>query len=297
MKMPKLAALAIAGFVLVPAASADPVLFSTGLPNTLIGMASRPASAGLIEIEAADDFVLNAPAIITGGSFWGVVTIPGQSAGITDVAVSFYNIFPTDSTDPPDGLVPMRTNSPADDEFASRDTASATLTFALGVVSAGLASNSVLNGINPSPNQTTGGEGPINGAEVLVNFTLVTPLDLPAGHYFFVPQAGVSNGGQFYWLSAPKPITGGTGPFAGDLQTWMRDADLAPDWLRVGTDIVGEGTFNGAFSLTGRTVPEPATLALMAVGLFGIYVTRRRFHCRRVSRPVSMSRYSHGVRK
>ena len=106
MTMLKLLVLAIAGFILIPTTRADPILFSTGFPNNVIGMASRPASAGLIEIEAADDFVLNAPATITGGSFWGVVTIPGQSAGTTGVTVSFYNIFPTDSTNPPDGLVP-----------------------------------------------------------------------------------------------------------------------------------------------------------------------------------------------
>jgi PEP-CTERM motif len=276
MKMLHFLVLAIAGFILIPTTHADPILFSTGSPNTAIGMASRPPSPGFIEIEAADDFVLNAPSTITGGSFWGVVTIPGAPASITDVVVSFYNIFPTDSTNPPDGRVPTRTNSPADSEFASRDSLAATLTFAVGAVTAGLASNSVLNGINPSPNQTTGGEGPISGAEILINFTLVTPLNLPAGHYFFVPQVENNNGAQFYWLSAPKPIIGGSGPFASDLQTWMRNADLDPDWLRVGADIVGEGAFNGAFSLTGRTVPEPTTLMLTALGLVGLCAVRRR---------------------
>jgi hypothetical protein len=33
----------------------------------------------------------------------------------------------------------------------------------------------------------------------------------------------------------------------------MRGEDIAPDWLRVGTDIVGSGTFNGTFSLAGFT--------------------------------------------
>src|SRR5262249_27192629 len=148
MKIPKLLVLAIAGLIFLPTAGADPILFSTGFPNTLIGMASRPASAGLIEIEAADDFLLKTQSTITGGSFWGVVTIPGQSAAITEVVVSFYNIFPTDSTVPPDDKVPTRANSPADDEFASRDTASGGLTFGEGVVTSGLAANSVLNGIN-----------------------------------------------------------------------------------------------------------------------------------------------------
>jgi PEP-CTERM motif-containing protein len=276
--MLRLLVLAIGGLILAPTTHADPILFSTGLPNTLIGMASRPPSPGGIEIEAADDFVLNAASTITGGSFWGVATIPGAPASITDVVVSFYNIFPADSTNPPNGLVPTRTNSPADSEFASSESAAATLTFGVGAVTAGFAANSVLNGIFPIPNQTTGGEGPISGAEVLINFTLVTPLDLPAGHYFFVPQVEFNNGAQFYWLSAPKPIIGGTGPFAGDLQTWMRNSDLDPNWLRVGTDIVGSGAFNGAFSLNGTSVPEPATLVLAALGLVGLYAGRRRFH-------------------
>jgi hypothetical protein len=37
---------------------------------------------------------------------------------------------------------------------------------------------------------------------------------------------------------------------------WIRNADLDPDWLRVGTDIVGGSpppTFNGTFSLWGET--------------------------------------------
>jgi hypothetical protein len=33
------------------------------------------------------------------------------------------------------------------------------------------------------------------------------------------------------------------------------DPGLAPDWLRIGTDILDGGTFNATFSLAGRTVP------------------------------------------
>jgi hypothetical protein len=39
-----------------------------------------------------------------------------------------------------------------------------------------------------------------------------------------------------------------------DLQSWIRNADLDPDWLRVGTDVVGgttPPTFNATFSLSG----------------------------------------------
>ena len=44
-----------------------------------------------------------------------------------------------------------------------------------------------------------------------------------------------------------------------DLQAWIRNANLAPDWLRIGTDIIGAGTFNMTFSLTGNTIPEAGT--------------------------------------
>jgi hypothetical protein len=38
-----------------------------------------------------------------------------------------------------------------------------------------------------------------------------------------------------------------------DLQSWIRNDALAPDWLRIGTDITGQGPFNAAFSLSGET--------------------------------------------
>ena len=49
---------------------------------------------------------------------------------------------------------------------------------------------------------------------------------------------------------------------------------LDPDWLRIGTDIVGgttPPTFNMAFSITGvDAVPEPSTWAMMILGFAGI---------------------------
>src|SRR5262252_9377807 len=94
-------------------------------------------------------------------------------------------------------------------------------------------------GIHPFPLQTTNGNGPLTGQEVQINVTFATPFNLPADHYFFVPQVALTGGAQFYWLSASRPIAGpGTTPFAPDLQVWTRDQFLDPDWLRAGTDIV-----------------------------------------------------------
>ena len=44
--------------LLPPRVSASPFFFSTGSPDGLIGTLSRPASAGMVQTETADDFVL-----------------------------------------------------------------------------------------------------------------------------------------------------------------------------------------------------------------------------------------------
>jgi hypothetical protein len=89
------------------------------------------------------------------------------------------------------------------------------------------------------------------------------PLDLTAGDYFFVPKVGLTDGAppgaDFLWLSAPKPIVPPGTPFTPDRQSWMRDdPGLAPDWLRIGTDIIDGTTFNASFELSGQTVGPQA---------------------------------------
>jgi hypothetical protein len=167
--------------------------------------------------------------------------------------------------------------------FASKDSAASQLMFSSSIITTLFtAANSVQPG---GIHLATGGNGPLTGEEVQINVTFTTPFDLPADHYFFVPQVQLSNSGQFYWLSASRPISGaGTTPFpAGftDLQEWTRDAALDPDWLRVGTDIVGgttPPTFNAAFSLDGtaNVTPEPWAPGLIFVGLSWMAVKRYR---------------------
>jgi len=233
--------------------------------------ASRPESAGKIEIESADDFILGNQTRITSATFTGLLPSDAPLNNVTNVVVEIYRVFPKDSTNPPDGRVPTRNNSPSDVAFDSRDFAAGTLTFTPTILNASFtAANSVLNGINPIPNQKTMGEGPMSGEEVQFTVHFASPFDLPADHYFFVPQVELSSG-DFFWLSAANPIVGGTGPFTPDLQEWIRNAFLDPDWLRVATDIVGTAppVFNATFSLSGDVVPEPASLSLLGAALAG----------------------------
>ncbi len=238
--------------------------FSTGNPDDLMGMASRPDTAGKVEIESADDFIVTAPHThINQLSFTGLLA--GINPTIDQVRVEIYRIFPKDSDTSRAINVPTRINSPSDVVFAARDSAASEFSFQVTNLGSFTAANSVLDGIHPTPNQATGGEGPVTGTQTLFNITLNTPFELTPDHYFFVPQVAVSDG-EFYWLSAPKPISAPGTLFSPDLQTWIRNGNLSPDWLRVGTDITQSGPFNAAFSLSGNTTPEPSSLLVLAFG-------------------------------
>ncbi len=252
---------------------ADPFFFSTGSGTASIAMASRPGggSGANQETEAADDFTLSAQStLIDSATFTGLLP---ASADISEVRVEIYRVFPKDSTNPPSGLAPTRVNSPSDVEFDDRDSASSNLTFTMTLLNPTFATlNSVDLGIHPIPNQTTGGDGPATGQEVRFDIAFTTPFDLPPDHYFVVPQVLLVNpNDHFLWLSAARPNL--TTPFTPDLQAWIRNGDLDPNWLRVGTDIVGGSpapTFNAAFSLEGETVPEPASFVLLGFAFLGV---------------------------
>jgi hypothetical protein len=274
-----IAAVCVAIFSAKPAA-ADTFTFSTGNPDGKIATVSRVASAGKSETETADDFITTQSTTITSATFTGLLAPGTPLSAVSQVEVELYRVFPLDSTSPPDSRVVSRANSPSDDAFASRDSLiPGQLSFTTTLLdSTFTAANSVVNGIHASPNQFTGGEGPVTGEEVQFDVTFTTPFDLSADHFFFRPEVGVSTG-DFLWLSAPRPIVPPGTPLSTDLQTWIRNdgtGALAPDWERVGTDVTGQGPFNAAFSLAGISTPEPNPLLLVGTGLSMLAAWRRK---------------------
>lgn len=247
--------LSAAAWLVTPAFAAS-FNFSTGNPDGRLGAASRRPSAGKQEIETADDFILTQTTVISHATITGLIPSGTSLFDINNVEVELYHVFPNDSA-PPSGNVPSRVNSPGDVEIgsATRDDSDGTLGFVATLENSNFSvGNTVVNGIFKKPNNTTKGEGMASGEEVEIDITFTNPIVLPADHYFFRPEVLLGDG-DFLYLSAPKP----TAPplFVGDLQAWIRNSDLAPDWLRIGTDIIGGSPapqFNMTFSLTGDTV-------------------------------------------
>jgi hypothetical protein len=228
-----------------------------------------PRARGIVPL-SADDFVLTSETKISNASFTGLLTGGAKTRDLKNVVVEIYRVFPNDSnvgrtSGAPifsTSQVPTRVNSPSDVAFKSRDSAHHQLTFRTRVLSPSLTALASVSSADKI-SVKSGGNGPGSGKEVQFDVTFGNhALDLPAGHYFFVPQVGLSRkapaGAHFLWLSAPKPIVSpGTSfpPGNTDLQSWMRDdPPLAPDWLRIGTDIIGGTTFNASFEVSGRTV-------------------------------------------
>ncbi len=248
------------GMCLVTSLWASSFSFTTGVPDGRLGAASRRASPGKLETETADDFIPQQTTVINRATITGLVPSGTPLENIKEVEVEVYHVFPLDSA-PASGKVPSRVNSPSDVEIgsATRAGGSGTLTFSASVLNASFAvGNTVVNDIK-LPAVPPGGEGPATGEEVEITIVFTSPIILPAGHYFFRPEVLLTDG-DFLYLSAPRPIVPPGDPFVGDLQAWIRNSNLTPDWLRIGTDIVGApNTFSMTFSLAGETIPQAGT--------------------------------------
>ena len=267
MKHLLVAAAVTAGVWLVTPAWADPFLFNTGSPDGLLGALSQPANSGTLETETADDFILTETTSIAQATITGLVPSGTPLANISNVEVEVYHRFPEDSdvgrtSGPPKfstAQVPTRVNSPSDVEIddATRDRGLGTLEFTRSLLNSSFSvADAVVKDINQNAH-----EGSATGYVVEITIAFNPPILLPADHYFFRPEVQVADG-EFLYLSAPRPIKAPGIPFTGDLQAWIRNSDLAPDWLRIGTDIIGGSpapTFNMTFSLTGETVPRAGT--------------------------------------
>lgn len=267
MKHLLVAAAVTAGVWLATPALADPFFFSTGSPDGLLGALSQPADSGNLETETADDFILTDTTSIAQATITGLIPSGTPLANISNVEIEVYHRFPEDSdvgrtSGPPKfstAQVPTRVNSPSDVEIddATRDGGLGTLEFTRSLLNSSFSvANAVVKDINPNTL-----EGSATGDVVEITIAFNPPILLPADHYFFRPEVEV-DGGDFLYLSAPKPIVAPGTPFTGDLQAWIRNSDLAPDWLRIGTDIIGgtpAPTFNMTFSLSGETVPRAGT--------------------------------------
>jgi hypothetical protein len=239
-------------------ATAQTFSFTPGDPDGKLGALSRRASPGKVETETADDFILQQTAVINKATITGLLPANTDLKNIKDVEVEVYHVFPLDSAFPPSGKVPSRTNSPSDVEIgtATRAASSGTLKFSPSVIAENFqVGNTVVNGINQVTANLTNG-GAFTGEEVELTIAFTTPIILAPGSYFFRPEVLVT-GGDFLYLSAPRPIVPPGNAFLGDRQAWIRNSNLSPDWLRIGADIIGgTTTFNMAFSLFGETVPN-----------------------------------------
>src|SRR5882672_6769744 len=88
---------ALALVLLASQALAVSFSFSTGDPDGKIATLSRPSSPGKIQTETADDFILTETTLINQATFTGLLPLGASLAGISDVEIELYHVFPGDS--------------------------------------------------------------------------------------------------------------------------------------------------------------------------------------------------------
>lgn len=239
--------------------------FSTGAPDGALAASSILANPinGSPQKETADDFTLNATTEIYNISFTGLMPTDLGHVNLAAMGVGIYRAFPLDSANPPSGGVPTRNGTPSDVVFDSLQEGDFDWSFAI--------LNSQFAVANTVFDLTAGGAGPTTGIEMRFELALQSPLVLPPGHYFFTPQLMITLR-DFLWLSAPATAS------TNDYEACFRNSQTTPDWLRIGSDIIGSANsdapvaYNMAFSLSGNIVeiPEPSSSSLLLYALIAL---------------------------
>src|SRR5207249_10201665 len=78
--------------LLAAQASAASFSFSTGDPDGKIGTLSRPPSAGQIQTETADDFILPETTIIRLATFTGLIPSGASLDSVLNVEIEIYHV-------------------------------------------------------------------------------------------------------------------------------------------------------------------------------------------------------------
>src|SRR6266853_4350370 len=110
----KIAVATLALALLVSQASAASFSFSTGDPDGKIATLSRPSSAGKIQTETADDFVVTQAVVISQATFTGLLPLGSALTDISDIEIEIYHVFSVDSDTNRTINVLTRANSPSD---------------------------------------------------------------------------------------------------------------------------------------------------------------------------------------
>src|SRR5262249_28934278 len=106
---------ALAGAALLGTqARADYFFFTTGNPDHRMAVGARVETDVQVEVEPADDFILERETLIWHANFTGLLPSDAPLSDVAFVLIEIYRVFPKDSDADRMIHVPTRMNSPSD---------------------------------------------------------------------------------------------------------------------------------------------------------------------------------------